>query len=162
MTSFKVGDLVRIIDDGRPKRTGVIREIDGEAPELLIHIGGDDLWWCTFGEVELIKAATEPPIVVGTPFKKHDSNKPRFSLVPQEALDELIKALEYGAQKYDEDPQDPNWAKGETPRYLDAAMRHIMAYRRGEIIDPESQIAHLTLAMTNLTFAVALNARAKC
>ena len=42
------------------------------------------------------------------PGVKHDSNKPRPSLLPPIALEELIAVLEYGAQKYSPD----NWAEG--------------------------------------------------
>lgn len=54
--------------------------------------------------------------------RKFDKDKPRPSLIPIEALDEVLKVLEHGAQKYGE----YNWQEVEAERYLDAALRHVL------------------------------------
>lgn len=75
--------------------------------------------------------------------KKFDQGKPRMELLPPLALEEIAKVLTFGAQKY-----DPwNWAKGISySRLLGAALRHLLAWGRGENTDPESGLSHLAHA----------------
>lgn len=81
---------------------------------------------------------------------KYDGEKPRYDLIPPLALDEIVRALTYGAQKYDDD----NWRLVEDGRrrYFAAMMRHAWAYWRGEVYDPETGIHHLAHAACNLLF----------
>lgn len=75
--------------------------------------------------------------------RKDDAAKPRPSLLPFRALNSVINVLEFGARKYGAD----NWRKVEAKRYVDAALRHLIAY----CIDPssvdvdtgESHLSHL-------------------
>ncbi len=86
-------------------------------------------------------------------FTKYDHGKPRYSLIPPVAEKLMVKVLTFGASKYSDD----NWRKVDDPkRYLDAAMRHIAAYRSGEIRDDESAVHHLAHAMCCLAFVVEL------
>jgi hypothetical protein len=81
---------------------------------------------------------------------KHDTQKPRWSLLPGNVIREVIAVLEHGAKKYSTD----NWMRiinGEE-RYYDAAMRHIDARRSGEINDPESKRPHLAHALCCIIF----------
>lgn len=82
--------------------------------------------------------------------RKFDSGKPEYGLIPPHALDEMVKVLTIGAQKYDRE----NWryVKDGERRYFDAAQRHMWAWRRGEDLDPESGLHHLAHAMANLFF----------
>lgn len=76
---------------------------------------------------------------------KHDGGKPRFSLTPQLALDEVLKGFEHGAVEYGLF----NYSKGMNYlRYYDAKMRHSRAWLKGEDID-ESGIHHLALSICN-------------
>jgi hypothetical protein len=81
---------------------------------------------------------------------KHDSGKPLMGAVPPNALLAVARVLTFGAEKYGRD----NWRKVENveTRYLDAALRHINAYQRGEAADPESGESHLTHAVCSLMF----------
>lgn len=81
---------------------------------------------------------------------KFDTGKPRFSLVPVSALNEVIKVLELGAQKYAEN----NWQKveGARGRYYNAAYRHLTAWFDGEKKDPETGINHLAHVGCNVLF----------
>jgi hypothetical protein len=83
---------------------------------------------------------------------KYDGDKPDYSLLSFHALDQVVKALTYGAQKYSRD----NWKK--VPhfrrRYLAAALRHITAYARGEISDQESGYLHLSHAVVSLMYII--------
>jgi len=81
---------------------------------------------------------------------KFDDNKPEYGLLPAIALDDIVKALTYGAQKYDRD----NWRKvpdGER-RYFDAMMRHLWAIKRGEALDSETGLSHYAHAACCLLF----------
>lgn len=66
-----------------------------------------------------------------------------FSLVPFDALDEILKGYHYGASKYSEH----NWRKGyKWSLSFDALMRHLTAWWEGEDKDPESGLSHLAHA----------------
>lgn len=71
------------------------------------------------------------------------------------ALQEFAAVCTYGARKYSRD----NWKKGGKPdqEYFDAALRHMLAARSGEIEDPESGAMHLAHAMWNLMACMELN-----
>lgn len=62
---------------------------------------------------------------------------------------EVGVAMMEGAQKYGRH----NWrgSKVRTSIYIDAAMRHLMAYWEGETIDPASGMPHITKAIAGLT-----------
>lgn len=82
---------------------------------------------------------------------KHDSNKCDWSLMPFEAVEEINKALEFGAKKY----SAHNWKEGGGFRYtriLNSLLRHIFSYIRGEDRDPESGLSHLAHAGCNIIF----------
>lgn len=81
---------------------------------------------------------------------KFDGDKLRFSLLPWQAVAEVVKVLEFGAKKYDVD----NWQRVENAeaRYWDAAIRHLVALRDGERIDPESGISHWAHAACGCLF----------
>ena len=84
--------------------------------------------------------------------EKYDSQKPRFSLVPTKALTDVIDVLEFGAKKYGAE----NWLKVDNAqeRYFNAAMRHLMAWHKGELSDDESGLPHLAHAATCLMFMI--------
>lgn len=71
---------------------------------------------------------------------KYDSSKPDYSLIPPDALEEIIRVHMYGAEKYSRD----NWKMlGDARRrYFSAACRHLFAISRGELNDEESGLSH--------------------
>jgi len=81
---------------------------------------------------------------------KFDGDKPRYDLEQVLATEEIMKVLTYGANKYSAD----NWrlVPDFERRYYSAARRHIAAYMRGELIDPESGLSHLAHAITCLNY----------
>ena len=82
--------------------------------------------------------------------RKFDSGKPEYGLVPPYALDELVKVLTVGAQKYERE----NWrfVPDAERRYFDALQRHVWAWKRGETLDPETGLHHLAHAACCLFF----------
>ena len=84
--------------------------------------------------------------------KKYDTGKLRYDLLPPEVMEALASVLTYGAQKYG----DNNWQSltDFDKRYYSALMRHIEAWRKGEICDEESGLPHLHHALANVAFLV--------
>lgn len=87
--------------------------------------------------------------------KKYDGGKPRYDLVPPMALEEMVKVLTFGAEKYAPD----NWrlVDGWQWRYFAAAQRHLWAWQRGEKVDPETGLSHLAHASCCLYFMLELD-----
>lgn len=90
---------------------------------------------------------------------KNDQDKNRLDLVEPEFIESVGKVLTFGAQKYEPN----NWQKVEDAenRYYAAAMRHLMAWRRGEKIDPESDLNHLDHVACNIMFLQHFDREAK-
>lgn len=89
------------------------------------------------------------PIVGGTEAKA-DTGKPRISLVPTQIIRDIAAVREYGNKKYG-DPN--NWRKVEEQRYIDALLRHTLAFiddPRGT--DEESGLPHLSHIACNVAF----------
>ncbi len=71
---------------------------------------------------------------------KYDQEKPDFSLIDAEWLEEVAKVMTFGKKKYDAH----NWRKGiALSRVLSAGLRHLWAVVRGEDNDPETGLSHL-------------------
>lgn len=84
---------------------------------------------------------------------KQDSGKPRYSLLPLQALLETVKVAEFGANKYGEDNY-LNVPDAER-RYIDAALRHIFFYLNdSHSPDEESGLNPLAHAALSLLFVM--------
>ena len=80
---------------------------------------------------------------------KNDNDKVRLDLIEPEFVEGLGKVLTMGAKKY----SDNNWQNNlETKRIFGAMFRHLIAYRKGEKIDPESGLSHLYHIACNAMF----------
>lgn len=89
-------------------------------------------------------------------FLKFDSSKLRMDLVPTSSTKALAEVLTFGASKY----KPNNWRNcKDLSRYEGAILRHIQAYREGEIHDKESGMPHLWHVMTNLAFLIELDGK---
>jgi hypothetical protein len=86
----------------------------------------------------------------GTGGVKHDIGKLRWDLLPTSAVEKIVAVLTFGAAKYGAN----NWQALDEfePRYYAALQRHLAAWRRGERIDPESDLPHLAHAACCLVF----------
>ena len=81
---------------------------------------------------------------------KFDNDKLMYDLLPAQTIEGLVRVLTFGAKKYSPD----NWRKvpNATRRYYAALMRHVEAWRLGEVNDPESGMPHLSHALCCLVF----------
>lgn len=81
---------------------------------------------------------------------KHDQGKPRMSLVPVDALWEVVDILEQGAIAYGEN----NWQEAplDNMRYYNACHRHMKAWVKGQDKDDDSGKHHLAHALCCLFF----------
>jgi len=73
--------------------------------------------------------------------KKNDHDKDRWDLLPLE-IEYVVKVLTRGAKKY----ADWNWqkvVKANPERYEAALLRHYIAHKKGEKLDPETKLPHL-------------------
>lgn len=81
---------------------------------------------------------------------KYDDGKLLMSLVEPEYIEDVARVLTFGAEKY----RPNSWQTVEYAerRYKDALLRHTMAYLKGESVDPESGLTHLSHMATNVMF----------
>lgn len=81
---------------------------------------------------------------------KYDEGKLLMSLVDPRYVEDIAKVLTFGAAKYKPD----SWQTVEDAerRYTDALLRHTMAHLKGEYLDPESGLTHLSHMATNIMF----------
>jgi len=84
---------------------------------------------------------------------KQSKNKLRYSLLPFEAVEGVVKILEFGAKKYGE---GETWRMVEKRKYIDASLRHLASHLMGETIDQESSLSHIDHAICNLLFVSAM------
>lgn len=83
---------------------------------------------------------------------KKDNGKLQYNLLPIEAVEEIIKVLMFGITKYEKN----SWQSINhfNDRYYDAAMRHLAQWKKGEKLDSESGLSHLSHAATNCLFLI--------
>lgn len=82
---------------------------------------------------------------------KYDSEKPDYSLLSSQAIDELTKVLTFGKQKY----AAHNWRKGILiSRLIAAALRHLFSLLKGETYDLETGLHHAAHCMCCCMFII--------
>lgn len=81
---------------------------------------------------------------------KFDGDKVRMDLIDPNFVTGVGQVLTFGAKKY----APNNWQKVDNAedRYYAAALRHLLAWRAGEKLDPESGLNHLKHVATNIMF----------
>jgi hypothetical protein len=87
---------------------------------------------------------------------KYDQGKLPYHLLPPDAVEEVLKVLDYGAKKY----RERNWEAGmKWSRCFSALMRHMWAYWKGEDLDKETGISHLAHAGCCILFLLSYHLR---
>lgn len=91
--------------------------------------------------------------------RKSDAGKLRWSLLPVDAMREVIRVLMGGANKY----APNNWihVPNARDRYYDALIRHATAWYEGERNDSEWGLHHLAHCACCCLFLLALSLRGK-
>lgn len=80
---------------------------------------------------------------------RYNQGKIKWSLMDMDALEPMIRVLEFGASKYSK----YNWKKGlPVSEILDSMLRHIQAIMRKEDIDEESNLPHVGHILANAMF----------
>lgn len=84
------------------------------------------------------------------PGRKDTEGKDPWDLLPWEPIQQIVKVLGFGLRKYSRG----NWKFVPEPRdkYFSALMRHLVSWRDGEQINPESGLPHLAHAGCCLVF----------
>lgn len=92
--------------------------------------------------------------------RKYDGGKLEYGLLPPLALEEVVRVLTFGAEKYERG----NWkyVKDSKRRYFDALQRHLWAWKQGEQNDVESGMNHLAHAMCCLMFLYEHDVKYSC
>ena len=81
---------------------------------------------------------------------KDNNGKLRVDLVTAECIEGMAEVLGYGARKYKANSWQ-NVENGKDEHYA-ALLRHLLAWRRGEINDPETNLNHIKHVLTNAMF----------
>lgn len=90
--------------------------------------------------------------------KKFDDGKLPWHLLPGDAIEEVVRVLQYGQMKYGA----RNWEAGMAwSRLFSAAMRHTWAWWRGQDYDQETGVHHLAHAACCILFVLAYHLRGK-
>lgn len=87
------------------------------------------------------KLSNKPTINKSTAVK-FDSNKTDWAILPFGALEEIVKVLKFGEEKY----ARGNFASGSGLNYsrlINSIFRHTISFARGEDKDPESGLSHI-------------------
>lgn len=81
---------------------------------------------------------------------KHDQGKPRFDLIDPYFEEELAEVMAHGSEKYG----DNSWQSvpDGLARYHGALRRHLVAVKKGELIDPDSGLTHMAHVSANAMF----------
>ena len=90
------------------------------------------------------------PLMNKTVGVKNDTDKNRLDLIEPEFIEKVGEVLTFGANKYA--PNNWQGVEDAEDRYYAAAMRHLLAWRKGEKLDEESGINHLAHVATNMMF----------
>lgn len=80
---------------------------------------------------------------------RFNNGKLRWGLMSWPALREVVKVLEFGANKY----ASWNWTKGLSwSQCFDSLQRHLLAWYEGEDRDPETGLSHMAHVVCNAMF----------
>lgn len=80
---------------------------------------------------------------------RFNEGKLRYDLVHPKALEDMVKVLTFGAEKY----KSRNWERGmDWTKVIASLKRHIAAWEQGEDYDKETGLFHMAHAASNVHF----------
>lgn len=80
---------------------------------------------------------------------RYNNGKLRWSLVDFDSLEDMVKVLEFGAEKY----KANNWKKGlSITEICESLQRHLYSFMNNEDNDLESNLSHIGHIMCNAMF----------
>lgn len=81
---------------------------------------------------------------------RYNEGKLPYHLLPDNAIQEIVKILGKGAEKY----EPRNWMNGLKwdSECASSLQRHLAAWKMGEDIDPEDGMLHIAKVMVNAMF----------
>ena len=88
---------------------------------------------------------------------RKNEGKPRIgkALLMPEALSALSSVLEWGEKKYSP-AEEKGWMEYQPNEVVDSLMRHLLAWKNGEKLDPETELPHLNHMLFNAAILVEL------
>lgn len=87
--------------------------------------------------------------------KKFDHGKLMWDILPYDQVEKVVEVMTHGADKYGAE----TWKTVDSPRYEAAFMRHYVAWKKGEKVDADSGLTHLSHAACNLLFMMWMEGR---
>ncbi len=100
-------------------------------------------------EVTQSEITKEEPKTSSQQAERYNTDKLKWSLVDFKSLEDMVKVLEFGAEKYSAD----NWKKGlPTKEICESLLRHTFAFMNGEDVDSDSKQSHIGHIMCNAMF----------
>lgn len=161
LTLLPTGRKLRILKDSpylsQLVKGDVVEILEVNTDDYAVQKNGDDNAWFLrkdgFGE-HFVEETMDGQTLIGG--AKKDDGKPRWELLPYDAVEGAVHILTFGAKKYDA----RNWEKGIAyGRVFGAIMRHLWKWWHGENIDLESGRSHLDHALCELLFLSAYEKR---
>ena len=89
---------------------------------------------------------------------KHDNGKVKLDLLPVDALEEIAKCLEHGANEYGTRSWESD-GKVKFNRMYSAILRHLFDWWQGKDIDDDSKMSHLAHVATNALILLSYSIR---
>lgn len=104
---------------------------------------GAHVWKDPQGDVQRAMRDAAKASGYDEPGVKDDAGKAALDLVPWDAVLGAADVFNFGRRKY----SAWNWVGLSKSRLFGAALRHLIAYWRGEDLDPETELPHLDHAL---------------
>lgn len=140
--SFKEGDVVQVTHDYKKGEEGLVTGHIGPHYYVRLNIDGEIY---EYYDTELMLVEREPSVGL-----RYNAGKLPYHLLPDDAIQEVVRVLQKGAEKYAE----RNWQNGLKwdSECASSLQRHLAAWKLGEDNDSESGLPHMAHVATNALF----------
>ena len=129
---------------GRCKQWCAVKRWEDNVPVVLVVSGNVEHIGVRVHDTDKPEPTTKP----SNPKDAVGSKKVSMSVLPANVLMEVALGLQEGALKYGRHNYRAVGVRASV--YYDATLRHLMAFWEGEDIDPDSQLSHVTKAISSL------------